>query len=178
MPNIVTLAEAKEHLNVTGTAQDAEITAFVDAATAFVERHIGPVVEQTVTETVTPTSSGLIFLSAPVISITSMTAAYGHPGTYTVADWFPKKRSIVIGYGKDAGHPTWPLTIVYVGGYAAVPGDIKQATLDYIKWRWMSQRGATPLPTMGGDEFAMAPTSTVPYKVMEVIDGYRQTVVA
>lgn len=177
MPNIVTLAEAKEHLNITGTSSDTELGKFVDAATAFVERHLGAVAQRTVTETVTPTTSGLIFLSSPVISITSMTAAYGHPGTYTVADWYPKGSSIVAGYGKSTSYPTWPVRVEYVGGYTTIPADLRQATLDYIKWRWQSQRGPSPLPSMG-DEFAMAPTSTVPYKVMEVIDGYRVPAIA
>lgn len=177
MPDIVTLAEARAHLNLVATNNDSEVSTLITGATAFVERHIGPVVQQTVTETVTPTTSGLIFLSGPVISITSMTAAYGYPATYTVADWYPDGSSIRTGYGKDAGHPTWPVTVTYVGGYVTVPGDIRQATLDYIKWRWESQRGSTPFPAMGS-EFAVAPTATVPYKVMEVIDGYRQVSIA
>ena len=177
MPDIVTLSEAKAHLNQTTAANDGEVSALVTAATAFIERHIGPVVQQTVTETVTPATSGLIFLSGPVISITSMTAAYGYPATYTVADWFPDGSSIRAGYGKGSSYDWWPVTVTYVGGYVTVPGDIRQATLDYIKWRWLSQRGATPLSAMG-DEFAMAPSATVPYKVMEVIDGYRQVAIA
>lgn len=177
MPDIASLQEVKDHLNLAGSSSDDEVARFNAAATAFVERHVGPVAMRTITETVTPTSSGLIFLSAPVISITSMAAAYGYPGTYTAANWTPDGYSIRAAYGLETSYATYPLTVTYVGGYATVPADLREATLDYVKWRWMSQRGATSLPTMG-DEFAVVPTATVPYKVMEVIDGYRQTVIA
>lgn len=174
---IVSVEEAKDHLNITGTASDDELAEMCAAATAFVERHCGPVVAQTVTETVIPANSGLILLSAPVISVTSMVAALGYPSTFTVADWYADGHTIVAGYGATTSYSSWPVTVTYEGGYETVPADLRQATLDYIKWRWQSQRGATPLPAPG-EEFAMAPTATVPYKVMEVIDGYRLPAIA
>lgn len=177
MPDIVTLGEAKRHLNISGFENDDELSGFVAAATGFFERWLGALASRTITETVTPTTDGLIFLTAPVISITSMSPAYGYPGTYAVANWTPAGRRIIAGYGLGTVYTSSPVTITYVGGYTTVPADLKQAALDYIKWRWMSQRGASRLPTMG-DEFQIAPSATVPYKIMEVIDGYRQPVIA
>ncbi len=177
MADILDLSEVKDHLNITSSANDAELARFNSAATAFVERHVGPVAQRTVVETVTPLTGGLIYLSAPVISITSMVAAYGYPGTYTVGNWTPDGYGIRAAYGLGTSYLSSPVTITYVGGYVDVPADLREAILDYVKWRWESQRGSTPLAAMGG-EFAVAPTATVPYKIMEVIDGYRQVVIA
>lgn len=170
MASIVDLLDVKAHLNITSPEHDDELTRLMDAATAFVERHVGPVVPQTVTETVVP-AGDRIFLSAPVISLTSMTTAYGYPGTYTVGNWTAAEGAQLIASYGTALYP-YPVTVVYEGGYSTVPADLYEATLDYIKWRWLSQRGPTPLP-VPGDEFAVVPSATVPNRVMEIIDGYR-----
>lgn len=169
MTSIVSLADVKEHLNITSGAYDTELSRLMDAATAFVERQVGPVVARTITETVFPTGAS-IFLSAPVISLTSMTTAYGYPSSYTVGNWTFRDRQLIPLYG--ATWTPYPVTVVYEGGMNPVPADLYEATLDYIKWRWLSQRGPTPLP-VPGDEYAVAPSATVPYRVMEIIDGYR-----
>ncbi|MFD0885364.1 hypothetical protein ACFQ08_12480, partial [Streptosporangium algeriense] len=47
---IVSLAEAKNHLNITSTADDAELAEVIRAVTPVVERHAGAVVRRTYTE--------------------------------------------------------------------------------------------------------------------------------
>lgn len=42
MAELVTLAEAKAHLDKTSNADDAELIGFVEAATAVVEDYVGP----------------------------------------------------------------------------------------------------------------------------------------
>lgn len=175
MAAIVAFDDVQAHLNISpnDTEQDGELLRLMDAATAFVERNIGAVVPRAITETVTPMGQYLI-LSSPVISVTSMTYAYGYPGTLTVSQWTKNGRRLVASYGVAA----WaPVTVVYQGGWSTIPADLYEATLDYIKWRWLSQRGPTPLPTPG-DEYAVAPSATVPYRVMEIIDGYRVPAIA
>jgi hypothetical protein len=180
---IVDFSDVAAHLNLTGSPPQAELRRLMDAATSFVERNVGAVVPRAITETVVPTGR-FIDLSAPVISVTSMTVAYGYPETYTVADWTIEEPSSSLGalsWPRNSGrrlvadYGVWrtsPVTVVYQGGRSPVPADLYEATLDYIKWRWLSQRGPAPLPTPG-DEYAVAPSATVPYRVMEIIDGYR-----
>lgn len=173
---IVSLADVKARLNIpaSNTAADEELRLYIDAATDFFEGEIGPIVRRTLTETVTP-AGGRLWLSAPVISLTSMTAAYGYSGTYTVGNWSIDDRTLVANYGTSTY--AWPVTVTYVGGRAIVPADLRVAALDYVKWMWETQRGATPLPLPGG-EFETGPTPTVPYRIMQVVDRYRVPIVA
>lgn len=174
---IVSLADAKAHLNITLTDNDEELRAFIDAATDFIEGRIGPVVRRTVTETVTP-AGGRLFLSGPVISVTTMTSAYGYSGTYTVGDWTIDGASLVANYGVSTY--CWPVTVTYVGGRVIVPALIRQAALDYVKWLWESQRGPTPPPpgSFGADEFAVTAPATAPYRILQALEPYTTPVVA
>jgi hypothetical protein len=169
---IVSLADARAHLNMTATTNDEELRRFVEAATDFIEGRIGPVVRRTIAKTVIPGADGRLYLNGPAISLTTITAAYGSGGTYTVGDYY-------LDTGNGVVHPpyygstfTLPVTVTYVGGRVIVPPAIRQAALDYIKWLWESQRGATALPLPGG-EFGVATSATVPWKITQALEPYK-----
>jgi hypothetical protein len=173
---IVSLAEAKAHLNMTSTTNDEELRRYIDAATDFIESRIGYVVRRTVVETVYP-SGGVLFLTGPVISLTTMVAAYGYSGVYSVANYSIAPGSAVLpNYGSSSLY-YGPVTVTYVAGRAVVPALIRQAALDYIAWKWETQRGATPAPGMGG-EFEVTTPATVPFKILQALEPYALAVVA
>lgn len=73
-PTIVSLAEAKDILQVTGTtALDARIQGWNGSATNVVEYMCGPVVQQTVTETLPGRGLETMLSKPPVISLTAWT---------------------------------------------------------------------------------------------------------
>jgi hypothetical protein len=170
---IVSLADARAHLNMSATTNDEELRRFVEAATDFIEGKIGPVVRRTITnKPVIPGADGRLYLNGPAVSLTTITAAYGSGGTYTVGDYY-------LDTGTGVVHPpyygqtfTLPVLVTYVAGRVIVPPAIRQAALDYIKWRWESQRGATALPLPGG-EFAIPAPADVPYKITSALEPYR-----
>ncbi len=173
---IVSLAEAKAHLNMTSTANDEELRRYIDAATDFVEGKIGPVVRRTIVEKLRP-QSGLLFTSGPIISLTSITDTYGYGTVYNVAGYLPDGSTIY----PIATSPAicYPVTVTYVGGRAIVPALVRQAALDYIAWRWESQRGPSSGPFQGGaDEFAVTAPATVPYRILQALEPYASPVVA
>jgi hypothetical protein len=88
---LVSLSDVKAHLGMssTVTTNDEELRRFIDAATDFVEGKIGPVVRRTISKTVIPGSDGRLYLNGPAVSLTTITAAYGSGGTYTVGDFLP-----------------------------------------------------------------------------------------
>jgi hypothetical protein len=169
---LVSLAEAKAHLNMSATVltNDGEVRELIDAATNFIESKIGPVVRRTIVDTVTPGADGRLYLDGPVISVTTLTAAHGYTETYDVATTFLDGPAGVV-IPPYAGTFSSPVTVTYIGGRVITPPLIRRAALDYIKWLWESQRGATPLPTPGG-EFEVATSATVPWKITQALEPY------
>lgn len=140
---IVSLAEAKAHLNITGTTDDEEIRAIVLAASAWVESRVGPVTRRTVVETVTPSPTGSLFLShGPVISVTSIAGAYGYAITYDPLTTYLDGDSGVIHSGFARAFGSYPLVVTYVAGRVEVPAPVRLATLEVVKGLWDSQRGS------------------------------------
>lgn len=140
---IVSLAEAKAHLNITGTTDDEEIRATILAASAWVESRVGPVTRRTVVETVTPSPTGSLFLSrGPVISVTSIAGAYGYASTYDPLTAYLDGDNGVVHSGLARTFGSYPLVVTYVAGRAVVPSPIREATLEVVKGLWDSQRGS------------------------------------
>jgi hypothetical protein len=171
---LVSLSDVKARLNIasTDTTADEELRAYINAATDFIEGRIGPVVRRTVTDKpVIPGADGRLDLNGPAISLTTITAAYGSGGTYTVGDYY-------LDTGTGVVHPpyygstfTLPVLVTYVAGRVIVPEAIQIAALDYVKWLWETQRGSTPLPLPGGD-FGIGTAPTVPYRILQALEPY------
>jgi len=178
--SIISLAEAKAHLNLASTVNDEEIRSFVLAATQWVEGRIGHVVQTTVTEIATPGRDGMLYLNHPVISLTTVVSAYGAAGaTYSAATL--TAQSPELSTGKVWLGLAWglygPLLVTYQAGRTVVPELIKSAVKDYLKWDWLSQRGASPSPVDLADEMSALP-GTVPYKILQKLAPYMPAVVA
>jgi hypothetical protein len=171
---LVSLSDVKAHLNMSAsvTTNDEELRRFIDAATDFVEGKIGPVVRRTISKTVIPGSDGRLYLNGPAVSLTTITAAYGSGGTYTVGDYYLDTTYGVVHPPYYGATFSLPVTVEYVGGRVIVPAAIRQAALDYIKWSWEGQRGATALPLPGG-EFGVATSATVPWKITQALEPYK-----
>lgn len=178
---IMSLADAKAHLNETGTLQDEEIRAFMATVTEVVESIVGPVVVRTYTnERVRSGSSALLLLHPPVISVTSVTSVSGSP-TWTTGFDVDAAAGIVrlsIG-GYFTGGP-WNVT--YVAGRTVIPARFVQAGKEMLWHLWSTQRGATSDSTTPdlvdvaqyeagyGQAFA---GFTIPHRVLELLEADR-----
>ena len=148
---IVSLSEAKAHLNIPDDDRtgDDELRQTIAVASEWVESRIGAVAQRTVTDVVTP-SGGQLFLSQPVISLTSIAGAYGYGSTYDVGSVYLDDRVVNPGaYG--AGFGCYPLTVTYVAGRAVVPEPVRFAVKELVRALWGSQRGPGDLGLMQGD---------------------------
>lgn len=173
---IVSLANVKARLGKNSTATDEELRRVVAAATDWIESEIGPVVRQTRTRTVTP-SGGMLFLDGPVISLTTVVAAYGYPGTYDPLTMFLDGDTGIV-RPAYAGLPfCYPVTVTYLAGRAVVPALVQEAALDYIEWLWESRRGAAPLPLQGA-EYEVTTPMTTPLRIAQKLAPYKPAVVA
>jgi hypothetical protein len=172
----------KQRLTIkqTSTQYDDELRRVMRGATGFFERWLGPIVRQPVTQTaVVPNSDGSLDLKAPVLSATSITDTYGYGTTYNVANYLTNGSTLVPLAYTWAGH-TYPVTVAYIGGWTEIPGDLHEAYLDYVAWKWESQRGPGNEPGAQGsvDEYFVRTPDVVPPSIMEVIDGYRSRSIA
>lgn len=142
----LTLAEAKAHLRVTATDEDALITSLITAATDSAEIFTGrALVTQTWDLTLDSFPCVIEVPKPPLVSVTSITYIDTDGATQTLAtteytvDTKSEPGRIVPAYGKY-----WPstrevpnaVTIRFVAGYgnaAAVPKSIKQGMLMQIE---------------------------------------------
>ena len=141
---IVSLAEARAHLNALGTqtTNDEELRFHILTASRVIESFVGPVAARTYTQTVRNFDSPIVLDHTPVLSVTSVTPA-------GAAALNPASMSVDL----DAGliYPAygyyWPTyaygatTVVYVAGRTTVPAEIRMATLDLIRLNWRPQQG-------------------------------------
>lgn len=160
MPPIVTLAEAKTHLQIATTNHDAQLTGYLDAPTAGIEHRVGAVVARTVAETYDGAGLAEIVLrSGPVLSIVEV-AENGQPldpDEYHLNDSGLLLR--VSGWGRGrwaagAGN----VAVSYLAGRDPVPAHLKLAACLIIGHLWSTQRNTSGgRPPLTSDETQLLP---------------------
>ncbi len=155
---IVSLAEAKAHLNLGSTVDDDELRFFLDAATELVESYTGRAfARRTLTERRSGGTRALILSRTPVLSVTTVTA----DGTAVTADSFVLNSAAgVVSYGASGSSGVWPrgdsnIEITYVAGYANPPAAARMATLRLIGHLWQRTQTA-PHPAFSSSPDAVA----------------------
>lgn len=187
---IVTVAEAKVHMNVptTDTSHDTEISGFVDAATPVIEDIVGAVLQATFDELYDGGRPSIVLRHNPVISITSLTEYSGvTPTVLTVAatpDLVVPGSYVLdpdgILYRAGTGYFTpgrSNVRVVYVAGRAAVPANIRLATLELVRHLYQStQQGGRPSFNGGAtDDMPWAPSAfAVPTRVIELLAPHKR----
>lgn len=144
---VVSLADAKAHLNITDATHDEELRTFIDAASQWVESRVGAVVRRSRTDTVYANGNALLLPKAPVISVTTVAGTYGYSDTYSTAagSLYLDADAGIVHLPTGQSWSTSPLTVTYVAGRAVVPAAIRLAALMYLKALWETQRGSTPI---------------------------------
>ena len=176
--SVLSLPEAKTHLNITGSQDDAELAQTIDEAQAAIEGRIGPLESVTKTYRVyTHGESSIALPSAPVVSVTSITPIGGTPLSLT--DVYVNTVAGTITYGFGMRFWSWGYDIVYQAGRATVPDDLLRAVKEMTKHLWETQRGGTVRPTRGGGESSSntlpGAAYAFPYRVEQLIQPYMQS---
>lgn len=140
--SVVTLADAKTHLNITGSTSDAELQTFIDAAEAAAAKEVGTLAPVARTERVRG-GRVLVVSSLPIVTLTSVTPVFGTPldSSFLYMD----AAAGVISY-----YASWfPLPyydVAYTAGRnvsATSDPDLYKAILEMIRRGWATQRGRT-----------------------------------
>lgn len=144
----VDLAICKTHLRVSGTSEDALITAYLNAATAWIERYTGAkLTSGGVTETFTDFGDYLELGLAPANSVTSITYLDADGESATVADSRLRDGRI---YPPVAGWPSYQtystITVAYNAGFATTPTELEQAQLLLVGHFYQYRDENAPIP--------------------------------
>lgn len=166
----ISVDQAKQHLRLTGTAEDDRLNTFVAAAAEQIAERVGPLEPSTITEKVTATGAGVLVLTeTPVISLTSLTP---------VVNWTPLIAVDVL----DVDQPTGvveridgiPLrgrwTVVYQAGFVTVPSTITLAGLDLVMHWWRQSQSHTSVTY--GESSAVTDFADLPHAVVNKLRPY------
>lgn len=139
-PALLSLADAKKHLNKTGIADDDEIRAWIEATTRAVEFFVGPVVVRTVTETHDARQTQALALrERPVLGLVSMVPVRTGGATYTVDGLDVDEHGIV--RRLDGGWFCGPLRVTYTAGRRIITANITAAARIILQHLWRTQMG-------------------------------------
>ena len=144
---MTSLADVKAHLNITSSANDDELSDFLDSALELVNEEVGVSAPQSYTETLTVDGGMAILSHTPVTAVASVTS-FGDPVTGYTFD----------SYGRLMGLTGWRrIVVTYTAGTTAQSARAHTATLMVTKRLWESQRGNTPTILQGGEEPTFTP---------------------
>lgn len=137
----LSLSEAKTHLNISSSSNDAEIELVIAAAEAAIAKRVGPLASTNVTVRVEGGWS-LVLPVIPAISLTTVTPVGGSALTGLHLD----AAAGVVTYDSGAGFPARYYDVVYVAGRAECPDDLLMAVKELVRHMWTTQRGGTQRP--------------------------------
>ncbi len=121
----ITLADAKAWLNVVDASEDAQILAYIEAASTAISKLCNREFSSgTVTEVLKGSGTNEIFVNRPTVTaVTSVVDEYGNAVTSLSFDSVSIKRTDGIYFSYNR-----PYTVTYTGGYTSVPADVQLAT--------------------------------------------------
>lgn len=156
--SVVTLAEAKLHLNITANTDDAEIQTKIDAAEGAVVDKTGPLTNTSVTERVRGGGCALTVQVTPLVSVTSVTPADG--GTPLDVSQMTTDEAGVIEYLTGARFTDRWYDVEFTAGHGtAIPANLKEGVLELVRHLWDTQRGGSRRP---GPPVSTAASNTLP----------------
>lgn len=174
--SVVSLAEAKAHLNIAEATHDAELQTVLDAAEAVIAKLVGPLTPTVVTEVVRSTSyAGLVLSTLPVVSLTSVTPNVGD--ALVVGDLTLDGAAGLVTNATDTRFGAQSYTVVYEAGYDPLPLDLQLAVKELLRHLWASQRGSGVGRPGSRSAEALSNTLpgaayTLPIRVTQMLDPY------
>lgn len=153
---VLSLSDARAHLNITSSDNDAELLGFIGAAEAALAKKVGPL-ESTSKTCRVRGGDELVLPVTPAVSLTSVTPVGGT--ALTVGDLYLDTESGVVTYSQGGTFGSTNYTVVYQAGRATVPDDLLQAVKELVKHFWTTQRGGTKRP---GSATSDAYSNTIP----------------
>ncbi|NYV72984.1 phage gp6-like head-tail connector protein [Streptomyces sp. UH6] len=173
---LLTLDDAKAQLNITGTGEDEELQAYVDAVGPVIERLIGPWEPRQVSEVVDG-GQALALRVTPVISVTSVVPFPGGQAADVGGLALDEQAGLVV--RADGGRLPGRWRVTYTAGRAEpVPATVNLAARILVQHLWRTQRAARGPVFGGGDDYSVSAAVpglgyAVPNRVLELLEQWR-----
>jgi hypothetical protein len=171
---VLSLPEAKAHLNIAGSQDDAELQQTIDEAESAIEGRVGPLSATSKTSRVRGCSDTLLLPSAPVSALTSVTPVGGTVLSLSAVYLDPSSGVVSCTPSGTFSSPWYD--VVYQVGSATVPDGLLRAVKEMTAHLWATQRGGTVRPSRGGGESASntlpGAAYAFPYRVEQLIAPY------
>lgn len=144
--SVLSVAQAKEHLNITSSDFDAELSGIIDACEDRIAADVGPLSPVATTSRVRGRSWDLTLPVTPVISLTSVTPVGGT--AMDVSTLYVEPKSGVLEFDSGFGYfPAYRYTVVYQAGRSSCPDNLLMAVKELVRLTWGgSQRGGSKRP--------------------------------
>ncbi|MFJ7100188.1 hypothetical protein [Streptomyces albogriseolus] len=161
-PAILSLADARKHLNLKSTQDDDELRFWNNATTRAVEYYTGPIVPRPITEDHRfSTARELVLLHTPVLEVTTV-APLRAGGTAPAVDGLVLDSGAGLIIRADGGLLYGPLRFTYRAGRTVIPENITAGARIILEHLWRTQRAGRRGAVAGGGE---------DYSVTEPIPG-------
>ncbi|MFE6482399.1 head-tail connector protein [Streptomyces sp. NPDC057757] len=177
---LLTLAEAKAQLDIDTTTDDVELQVYVDALTAAIERHVGPVEDREVTEVIDGRGTAVCVTQVPVISVTSLTPLLAGGAALETGDLAVDKDAGVIRRTDGGSFSGGPWTAVYEAGRGGIPPTINLAARILLQHLWRTQYGASRglSGVGGGEDYSVTEPIpgwgyAIPNRVLQLLEPYK-----
>lgn len=167
---VLTLDDLTAHLNITGTAHDAELEDFIERAEALITQRVGPLEPTDVTRTVDRSGATLVLPVTPAISLTSIDSYAGSTIDVDGLTLDPSGVVTIASGGSSLWEPSY--TVTYVAGREECPADLLYAVIEQVRHMWKSQRGGSSRP--GSAENAPSPRSLLAPEVEAALEPHLQ----
>lgn len=168
---LVSLAEAKEQLNITGDTDDAELMRKLQSVTGPVERYVGSVVRRSWTETFDGGNPKIALLHFPVLAITQVVES----GAVLVSSAYMVKLNAGVLTRVSGSYPTrWRagvdnVSVTYEAGRTITGEDVRQAVLIILQHLWETQRGGFSASPRDSDTYDPRFGYSVPRRALELL---------
>jgi hypothetical protein len=172
---IVGLADIKQQLNMTGTADDEELRAYLEAATGVIEDYLGrAVVRRSFTEEHADVNGEILLNWTPVVSLTSV-ATVDSETTWNIADLHVSPSGIVTTLPTSSETLQGNVAVTYTAGSPVVKANWTLAARIIVQHLWETQRGTAgslhpgglDTPGAGFTRFGFA----LPNRALELLTG-------
>jgi hypothetical protein len=176
---LLTLEEAKAQLDIDGTAEDVELQVYVEALTAAIERHVGPVETREFAETIEGRSASMCLSHIPAVALVSVAPAVETGDDLDLSALVLDGATGIVRYrgGSFAG-TLWRVT--YTAGRGEVPATINLAARILLQHLWRTQYGASRGMSSigGGEDFSVTEAVpgwgyAIPNRVLQLLEAYK-----
>ncbi|MFD5294782.1 hypothetical protein ACFWJU_06200 [Streptomyces mutabilis] len=153
-PAILSLADARQHLNLVSTKDDGEVRFWNTATTRAVEYFVGPVVARSFTEEHQVRVSRTVVLHrTPVLAVTAVTTLLTGGVSYSV-DSLHVDRDTGEVLRLDGGRLDGRLRFTYRAGRTVIPENITAGARIILEHLWLTQRGSRGGLAGGGQDLS------------------------